>query len=610
MRYSIVIPTYNHLEDCLRPCLTSVLKATSGLLESGEAEVIIVANGCNDGTVEYLDALKSSSKGIKYITTPDPLGYTVATNIGIRLAVGEFVVLMNNDTQVLDWGFGGRWLEILNVPFSTNKKHLGITGVNVPVDTSKKRVGITGVKKIWSDEVKRPFVIFFLAMIERAVFSEIGYLDEIFNPGGGEDIDFCMRLEKAGYECVRVPEDGHDNEYTTNFPIYHVGGRTVHNEVPDWENEFRRHMRLLDFRAKHFFYSNFADVTCEISTLDRQFTTLPLAIMSVINQKLKPKKLLIFVDNYNAIDLRQHSIYLNLFAMLDASGIQWTVLPGQDAGQVENHQKALDIADTEYIWRLDDDNYAEPDVLEKLMRNFFVEVGAVGGSVLHPMNLNDNTDALASTNISDINTSANLQWTRGSGVVKTDHLYSTFVYRRIAGKHGYCKELSKVGHREETIFTHEMKREGWFLYIDRSAVTWHLRENTGGIRKLGQADMWAADEAVFQRKIQEWGVEHTNRRWINMDCGIGDNWMFKMILEQIMAKYAGDRITIATAHPDVFHDVRGVDVVSVAEGKVALGQERFDAMNVYAWCYNNEWDRNLIEAMKKLYLEGVVWEIK
>lgn len=589
-KYSIVIPTYNHFADCFKPCIDSVIVATKDMLISGEAEIVVVSNGSTDETVGYCQEFSVLNYNIRLVAVDEPLGYTVATNIGIRLARGEFVVLLNNDTTILDWGRDGVWLDLLRRPFDTDAN-----------------VGVTGPKKIMSKETGRPFVIFFLAMIRRSLFQKFGHLDETFNPGGGEDIDFCMRLEKHGYKCVGVPTDGERAaDYATSYPIYHIGEATVHSEVAGWEDKFWDRMKIVETRTKDFCYSTHADVTCEISTKGRYFTTLPLAIMSVINQTLKPKRLMIFMDDYNEtkLDLRQHSIYKHLFNMLLDVGIMWDVVFGDGKGQVLNHQKAIDMSTTEFIWRMDDDNYAESDVLSKLMSKFKDDVGAVAGSVPTP---NAKLNGPESSMLCNIQSSNNMQWTVGEGVISVDHLYSTFVFRRAAALHGYCTELSVVGHREETIFSYEMKLAGWNLFIDRSAVTWHLREDTGGIRSFSDTNLWNADEKIFQRKMSEWNVSSRKRRWINLDCGLGDHWVFKMILDDLKAKYTDDKLTIAACFNNVFEGDADIDIVSISDAKMQLGEEQFDRMNVYRFCVENNWTGSLKEAFIELYINGRIW---
>ena len=55
MKYSIIIPTYNHCDDLLKPCVEAVIKYSN--LE--DIELIIIANGCKDETDGYLAYLHS-----------------------------------------------------------------------------------------------------------------------------------------------------------------------------------------------------------------------------------------------------------------------------------------------------------------------------------------------------------------------------------------------------------------------------------------------------------------------------------------------------------------------------------------------------------------------
>lgn len=576
MKYSIIIPTYQNLEKCLRPCLESIKKNTS--LE--DLEVVVVSNGCTDGTDEYVRSLGAP---FKLLSFPDPLGYTKAVNTGLGVATGEYVILMNNDCQILDYAPKNDWIEKLVDPFDD------------------QRVGITGIKRLPFHSEN--FLVFFLVMIPRRLFFEIGYLDETYNPGGGEDIDFCLRLKKAGYISKVVPDDLDDSRYETTYPLYHEGEATVHSLVDGWEDKFATRMQLTKDRLDRGYYSNFADVTCEISTKGRYFTTLPLAITSVALQKLKPKKILIFQDDLHE-DLRKYSIYANIFALLERQGIEWEVVFGTNSGQVANHQKAIELAKTEWIWRLDDDNYAEPDVLERLMEETTDKVGAVAPSVIDPLMPLDNMSLGWSTDIKNIDTHMNVQWLRPvageADVVSADHLYSTFIYRKAAAVHGYNKNLSPVGHREETIFTYEMSRLGWMLLVNRGPVVWHLRENTGGIRTYDNHELWASDERVFRDKCKNWGVNILSRLWINLDCGRGDHYVFKMALADIKKANPDKLITCAAAFPEYLMDEKGIEIVSVADGKRFLGA-RFEDLNIYSFGERNNWNGSLKDAFKKLY---------
>jgi GT2 family glycosyltransferase/2-polyprenyl-3-methyl-5-hydroxy-6-metoxy-1,4-benzoquinol methylase len=205
-KYSIVIPTYNHCDDFLKPCLESIVKYSN----LDDLEVIIVANGCTDNTREFLSMLGNQFKSV---WVDEAIGYTKATNIGIREATGEYIILMNNDTVLLEQPKNS-WIDSLKAPFAD------------------KTVGLTGpVKFSWDcGGTERTALAFWLTMIHRDVFNKIGLLDEIFSPGMGEDGDFCIRAELAGYKLVSVPNDvtGKFELGVVNlaFPIWHKGNGT------------------------------------------------------------------------------------------------------------------------------------------------------------------------------------------------------------------------------------------------------------------------------------------------------------------------------------------------------------------------------------------------
>lgn len=184
-------------------------------------------------------------------------------------------------------------------------------------------------------------------------------------------------------------------------------------------------------------------VTASISTRGRYETTLPLALEAIAVQTVRPKQLVIFDDNDPMRDLREVSPYSHLFPLLMSKGIQWFHLPGGKRGQVYNHQVTLDQADTEFVWRLDDDNAPESACLERLLKRIdgVPSVGAVGGLVHDPKSISPRPSFVAGK-IEDILNPFNLQWYQWSGPAEeVDHLYSTFLYRVEAARKagGYCQ---------------------------------------------------------------------------------------------------------------------------------------------------------------------------
>jgi glycosyltransferase involved in cell wall biosynthesis len=219
------------------------------------------------------------------------------------------------------------------------------------------------------------------------------------------------------------------------------------------------------------------NILCSVSTRGRYDTTLPLTILSIINQTKVPDKLVIFDDNDKPEDLRKKQHYQYLFNMLDEKNIEWEVIFGQRKGQHYNHQMANTMG-YKWVWRLDDDTVAEPNTLETLYSYVTPDIGAVGGSILTPPMFDFEIEPTGL--IDNIDVEPNIQWNYIDTVKKVDHLHCSFLYR--AGVYDYNLSLSPRAFREETLFTYGLIQKGFINIVVPNAVTWHLKNNTGGIR--------------------------------------------------------------------------------------------------------------------------------
>lgn len=220
MKYSIIIPTYNHCDDLLKPCIESLERYT----DFSVTELIVVANGCTDNTLEYLESLNLP---VKVVWSDQALGYTCAANLGIKAATGDYVVLLNNDTEILP-SPRNYWLEQLARPFTNNNK-----------------MALTGSLKLHDHDIKQDFIVFCCAMIKRDIFDKIGLLDEIFNPGYGEDIDFTMRVLDNGYQYECIDETTLiDGMNVGQYPLWHKGNKTF-SEIPEYSNHIVHRNRYI-----------------------------------------------------------------------------------------------------------------------------------------------------------------------------------------------------------------------------------------------------------------------------------------------------------------------------------------------------------------------------
>ena len=223
-KYSVVIPTYNHCEKYLKPCIDSIIKYT----EMTDIELVISANGCTDNTKAYLQYLKTAIPNMQWWWNDEPLGFAKATNVGIKAAKTDKIILLNNDTLLLEQP-KNQWLTRLD----------------------DFHADISSVLTLHSKITNQKFGVFFCTMIDRKVFDTIGLLDESFETGGCEDIDFCFRADQNGFSLVDVGFKG-------DFPIYHVAEGTVHDNslVQDWKQKFYKNELKLakKYNPEHYRY--------------------------------------------------------------------------------------------------------------------------------------------------------------------------------------------------------------------------------------------------------------------------------------------------------------------------------------------------------------------
>jgi GT2 family glycosyltransferase len=223
MKCSIIIPTYNKCKEFLVPCLDSVFKNT----DMEKAEVIVVANGCTDETKEVCF---KNEKLIKTVWFDSPLGFPKAINEGIKIAKGEYCIMLNNDTVITDGG----WLPMLTVPFKQLNK-----------------LAITGPLMHYCPQVKSSFILGFCMCMPKKILKEVGFFDEDFGVGSSEDIEMSCRVMNKGYTMYQVPEPGFlgvdpQGRRVTKFPINHIGEGTVHSElVKNWDSIYKNNLELL-----------------------------------------------------------------------------------------------------------------------------------------------------------------------------------------------------------------------------------------------------------------------------------------------------------------------------------------------------------------------------
>jgi hypothetical protein len=319
-------------------------------------------------------------------------------------------------------------------------------------------------------------------------------------------------------------------------------------------------------------------VLCSVATRGRYFTTLPLVLNAIINQTKPVDKLVIFDDNDEPQDMRKEMIYSYFFQMLDIKGIPWEWVFADKKGQHHIHQRANTMG-YEWVWRCDDDAIPEPDVLEQLFYYADDDVGAVGGSILTPPYL-PNTSKVTGK-IDKINDEPNIQWGMVHRETQVEHLHCSFLYR--AGVCDYNLGLSRVAHREETLFTYQLHQKGYKILAIPGAITWHMKNPEGGIRSETKEEMYHHDEQIFRNVLQ-----YRDRTIVVLNCGLGDHLVFNHVLPSI------PNAEVFTCYPEI------VPGRSIAEANHLFGD--IDRWNVYKKMDQWNWKDSLEDAYRKLYL--------
>ena len=211
---SIIIPNKDHIDD-LKRCMESIEQKST----YKNYEYIIVENNSTDpATFEYYKKLEAENPKVRMVYWDGVFNYSAINNYGASFAKGEYLLLLNNDTEIInpdcleelmgycmrkDVGAVGARLYYEDDTIQHAGVVIGFGGIAGHCFVQQKR-GTTGYchRIICAQDYSA--VTAACMMVKRSAFDAVGGLSEelavAFN-----DIDFCMKLRKAGYLIVYNP---------------------------------------------------------------------------------------------------------------------------------------------------------------------------------------------------------------------------------------------------------------------------------------------------------------------------------------------------------------------------------------------------------------------
>lgn len=209
-------------------------------------EIICVDNASTDDSLTYLESW-SNEFSIKIIRNQENMSFSAANNIGVQSAQGEYLLFLNNDTEVTDgWldelliaiqkaekpGAIGAKLIYPKIPAGTVNagksyciQHNGIAFRDdfrekayfvQPYNMGNGQPDVNSGTKL----IERVCVTAAVLLVSRSAFDEVGGFDEKYIYGY-EDVDLCLKLSKAGYR----------NYYCPNCLVYHYEFGTQNKDV-------------------------------------------------------------------------------------------------------------------------------------------------------------------------------------------------------------------------------------------------------------------------------------------------------------------------------------------------------------------------------------------
>ena len=197
---TIVIPAYKP-DDLLERCV----KSLHSTVDFERAKLIVVCNGSGKASADFL--IGCGIKNLRMVWIPEGIGFTKAANIGLKMVDTPYILLVNTDVEIYPLWEKHKWVEEFIEPLRKDF-----------------RIAVTGLADMHF--MDRTFLPFFCVGLRKDLLEQKGFLDEVFSPGYGEDMDFCYWAQDRGLQLKLIVQNISDDVkkiYTSGFPLFHKG---------------------------------------------------------------------------------------------------------------------------------------------------------------------------------------------------------------------------------------------------------------------------------------------------------------------------------------------------------------------------------------------------
>jgi GT2 family glycosyltransferase len=218
---SVIIVNWNG-KHLLTECIESLRTQTFR-----DFEIVLVDNGSSDGSAEFV---KMQYPEVRLIILPENRGFAGGNNAGIKVSLGQYVALLNNDTKA-----DPDWLSSL-IKTTASDQHVGMWASKILSYYSPNVIDNTGLLLYWDGlargrgrlEVDRGqfdqqrevlFPSGCAGLYRKVMLDDIGSFDEDFF-AYADDVDLGLRGRLAGWGCAYVPGAVVYHKYSSSSSAY------------------------------------------------------------------------------------------------------------------------------------------------------------------------------------------------------------------------------------------------------------------------------------------------------------------------------------------------------------------------------------------------------
>ena len=274
---SIVIPNKDHVED-LRRCITSIEKKSTWK----NYEIVVVENNSVEQSIrDYYKELGSDPK-VKIVTYEGGFNYSRINNVGVKETKGEYLLFLNNDTEVIS----PDWMEQLLM--YAQRKDVGAVGAKLyyadnTIQHAGVVIGLGAHRSAGHTHYKMPrehlgymgrlcyaqdvtAVTGACLMVKKSIYEEVDGLDESFTISLN-DVDLCLKIREKGYL----------NIFTPFAELYHYESKSRgYEDTPEKQKRFlseinymKAHWSEILTKGDPYYNENFSLNTCNYTLRKR-----------------------------------------------------------------------------------------------------------------------------------------------------------------------------------------------------------------------------------------------------------------------------------------------------------------------------------------------------